>query len=216
VRKVSTAPAAPDLERANLSPPVGVRAPGLLHDSGLPWHTIRQYPKISAYATLLGEPARTGADPGKDTGRRRVRRDRSPAGRGAGHGRGAFDAMPVSVISDSTVAALCALARVPASALRFRPNIVVTPESGTPFQEDDWAGSAVRIGAAVVRIDRRDSRCTIVNVDPATGRPDSRLLKAIGTARGTRAGVYATTVQPGLIRVGDPVIAERGAATDSA
>jgi len=130
-------------------------------------------------------------------------------------GRGAFDAMPVSVISDSTVAALCALARVPASALRFRPNIVVTPESGTPFQEDDWAGSAVRIGAAVVRIDRRDSRCTIVNVDPATGRPDSRLLKAIGTARGTRAGVYATTVQPGLIRVGDPVIAERGAATDS-
>jgi hypothetical protein len=124
-------------------------------------------------------------------------------------GRGAFDAMPVSVISDSTASALCALARVPGTAVRFRPNIVVTLDSGAPFEEDDWVGSAVRIGAAVVRIDRRDSRCVIVNVNPATGLPDSRLLKVIGSARGACAGVYGTTVLPGLIRVGDPVIAER-------
>ena len=123
--------------------------------------------------------------------------------------RGAFDAMPVSVISRSTVSALCTLARVPSNELRFRPNVVVTLDSGAPFEEDDWVGSAVRIGSAAVRMDRRDSRCIIVNVDPATGQPGSRLLKVIGATRRARAGVYGTTVVPGLIRVGDPVVVER-------
>ena len=122
--------------------------------------------------------------------------------------RGAFDAMPVSVISDSTVSALCTLARVPGNELRFRPNVVVTLDSGAAFEEDEWVGSAVRIGAAVVRMDRRDSRCIVVNVDLARGLPDSHLLKVVGTTRGACAGVYATTVRPGLIRVGDPVVVE--------
>lgn len=78
--------------------------------------------------------------------------------------RGAFDAMPVPVISDSAVSALCALARVPGNELRFRPSVVVTLDSRTPFETDDLAGSDARIGAAVVRMDRRDSRCIIVNV----------------------------------------------------
>jgi hypothetical protein len=122
--------------------------------------------------------------------------------------RGAFDAMPVSLISDSTVSALCALAEVPRNELRFRPNIVVTLDSGAPFEEDEWVGAVVRIGTAVVRIDRRDTRCVIVNVDPASGAPGARLLRVIGTTRRARAGVYGTTVQPGVIRAGDPVVVE--------
>ena len=100
------------------------------------------------------------------------------------------------------------LAHVPGNELRFRPNVVVTLDSGAPFEEDEWVGSAVRIGAAVVRMDRRDSRCIIVNVDPASGLPDSHLLKVIDTTRQARAGVYGTTVRPGLIRVGDPVLVD--------
>jgi hypothetical protein len=57
-------------------------------------------------------------------------------------------------------------------------------------------------------MDRRDSRCIIVNVDPASGLPGSHLLKVIGTTRRACAGVYGTTVLPGLIRVGDPVVVE--------
>ncbi len=124
--------------------------------SGFPWHTIREFPEMSKYVALLGEPARP---------------DRS---------------------------------RV----LVRTPDVVVTLDSGAPFEEDEWVGSAVRIGAAVVRMDRRDSRCIIVNVDPASGLPDSHLLKVIGTTRGACAGVYGTTVLPGLIRVGDPVVVE--------
>jgi uncharacterized protein YcbX len=185
--------------------------------SGFPWHTIREFPQMSNYVALLGEPARPDRSRvlvrTPDGSRFDVTDPRLAAELGTGLrvmrlDRGAFDAMPVSVISDATVSALCTLARVPGNELRFRPNVVVTPDSGAPFGEDEWVGSAVRIGAAVVRIDRRDSRCTVVNVDPASGQPGPRLLKVIGTTRGACAGVYGTTVLPGPIRVGDPVVVE--------
>jgi uncharacterized protein len=187
-------------------------------DSGFPWHTIREFPQMSGYVALLREPGRPDNSRvlvrPPDGRRYDVTDPRLAAELGPGVtvmrlNRGAFDAMPVSVISDSTVAALCTLARLPGNELRFRPNVVVTLDSGAAFEEDQWVGSAVRIGTAVVRIDRRDSRCTVVNVDPARGRPDSRLLKVIGATRGACAGVYGTTVRPGLIRVGDPVIVEK-------
>jgi uncharacterized protein YcbX len=186
--------------------------------SGLPWHTIREFPQMSAYVALLDEPGRPDRSRvlvrTPDGDRYYVTDPRLAAELGTGLrvmrlDRGAFDAMPVSVISDSTVSTLCTLAHVPGNERRFRPNVVVTLDSGVPFEEDDWVGSAVRIGAAVVRIDRRDSRCIVVNVNPASGLPDSHLLKVIGTTRGARAGVYGTTVLPGLIRVGDPVVVER-------
>jgi uncharacterized protein YcbX len=186
-------------------------------DRGFPWHTMRESPEMSNYVALLGEPARPDKSrafvraPGG--GRYDVTDPRLAAELGTGLRvmrlyRGAFDAMPVSVISESTVSALCTLAHVPSDELRFRPNIIVTLDSGAPFEEDNWVGSTVRIGAAVVRMDRRDSRCIIVNVDPASGQPDSHLLKVIGTTRGAYAGVYGTTVLPGLIRVGDPVVVD--------
>ncbi len=187
------------------------------HDRGFPWHTIREFSPMSTYVARLAEPARPDRSGvlvrTPDSGRYDVTDPRLAAELGTGLrvmrlDRGAFDDMPVSVISHSTVSALCSLADVPGNELRFRPNIVVTLDSGAPFEEDAWVGSAVRIGAAVVRMDRRDSRCIIVNVDPVGGLPDARLLKVIGTARGACAGVYGTTVRPGLIRVGDPVIVE--------
>ena len=183
--------------------------------SGFPWHTIREFPQMSNYVALLSEPARadrsrvlvrTPAGDLYDVTDPRLAAELGPGVRVMRLDRGAFDAMPVSLISDSTVSALCELADVPRNELRFRPNIVVTLGSGTPFEEDEWVGAVVRIGTAAVRIDRRDSRCVIVNVDPASGRPGARLLRVIGTARRARAGVYGTTVQPGVIRVGDPVV----------
>jgi uncharacterized protein len=183
--------------------------------SGFPWHTIREFAGMAAHVAMLAEPARPDRSRvlvrTPDGGRYDVTDPRLAAELGTGLkamrlDRGAFDAMPVSVISDSTVSALCALAHVPGNELRFRPNVVVTLESGAPFEEDGWVESAIRIGSAVVRIDRRDSRCVVVNVDPVSGLADSHLLKVIGTTRQACAGVYGTTVLPGLIRVGDPVV----------
>jgi uncharacterized protein YcbX len=126
--------------------------------------------------------------------------------------RGLFDAMPVSVITSATVDALCGLAEVPNNERRFRPNIVVDPIVDQPYVEDQWVGTVVHIGEAAIRIDRRDSRCVILNVDPDSGRPDAALLTRIPPSRRACAGVYGTTVRPGPIRVGDPVMVAGSAA----
>jgi uncharacterized protein len=183
--------------------------------NGFPWHTIRENPAMSMYVPQLldaGRPDKSAVavrSPGGSVydltdpelaaelgdGLRLMRLD-----------RGAFDAMPVSVIAATTVSALCALAGVPASELRFRPNLVIAPASGAPYAEDEWVGCTVRIGEAAIRVDRRDARCIVVNVDPRSGQPDAAMLKTIGRHRNARAGVYGTTVMPGLIRLGDSVI----------
>ena len=133
--------------------------------SGFPWHTIREFPEMSHFVALLGEPARP------DRSRVLVRTPDGglydvtdpQAGRGAGHRAQGHAARPRRVRCDAGLghqrldgASPGTLAHVPSNELRFRPNVVVTLDSGAPFEEDEWVGSAVRIGAAVVRMDRRD------------------------------------------------------------
>jgi uncharacterized protein len=182
--------------------------------SGFPWHTIRENPAMSDYVPRLLDPERP------DRSKIRVR---TPGRRiydltdpcladelGARLrvmrlDRGLFDELPVSVITTATVSALCELAGLPGRELRFRPNFVISPVSGAPFAEDEWVGCALHIGDAIVRIDQRDSRCMIVNVDPDTGQPDSPMLKIIGRHNHACAGVYGTVARPGLVKVGDLV-----------
>jgi uncharacterized protein len=190
------------------------------HANGFPWQTIRENPAMSTYVPTLLDAER----PDKS-----AVRVRAPSGQaydltdpgladelGAGLrlmrlDRGTFDALPVSLITTVTVSALCALAEIPADELRFRPNIVITPSSAAPYPEDEWVGRSLRIGDASVRVDGRDARCVVVNVDPRRGQPDAPLLKVIGRHRRACAGVYGTTVRPGLIQVGDPVTLASGA-----
>ena len=182
--------------------------------SGFPWHTIRENPAMSTYVPRLLEPGRpdkSAVEVAAPGGATYDITDPCLAGElGAGVRvmrleRGTFDAMPVSLITTSTVSALCALAGVPGSELRFRPNLVITPASGAPYAEDAWVGCSLRIGSAVIRVDRRDTRCVIINVNPGTGQPDAPVLKAAGRHRHACAGVYGSTIRPGLVRVGDPV-----------
>ena len=186
--------------------------------NGFPWHTIREHPAMSTYVPTLLNPERPDnsavqvrapggrayrlADPG-------LADELGPELRVMRLDRGTFDAMPVSLITTATISALCDAAGVPGNELRFRPNIVITGTSGRPYAEEEWVGCSLHMGAAIVRIDRRDSRCIIVNVDPATGQPDAPVLKIIGQRRGAKAGVYASTAQPGLVRLGDPVTISR-------
>jgi uncharacterized protein YcbX len=59
-----------------------------------------------------------------------------------------------------------------------------------------------------MRVDRRDERCVIVNVDPATAERDPAVLKAVAREREACHGVYGTPVEPGRVFVGDPVLLE--------
>ncbi len=182
--------------------------------NGFPWQTIREAPVMCRYVPRLDDAARPDKSPITVVTPDGLSYDVADPtlAEEIGHGvrvmrldRGAFDAMPVSLISSSSVSALCELAQVAPNALRFRPNFVIRPQREEPFAEDDWVGRVLQIGDASVRIDRRDSRCVIVNVDPRRGQPDAPLLKLLGQHRDAFAGVYGTTVRPGVVRVGDPV-----------
>jgi MOSC domain-containing protein len=183
--------------------------------NGMPWHTIRDNPAMWLYRPRLLDAERPDkslvevqapdgsvydlTDPvladrlGENL--RLMRLD-----------RGTFDALPVSLITTTTVAELCVRAGAPVTELRFRPNVVITPASGLPYAEDDWVGRQLSIGQAIVRVDRRDNRCVVMNVDPQSGQPDAPLLQTAGRHHHAQAGVYGSTVSPGLIRLGDPVL----------
>jgi uncharacterized protein len=119
--------------------------------------------------------------------------------------RGVFDAMPLSLITTAAVADLSALVGYELDTQRFRPNLLI--ESST--REDAWLGSVLRIGGFSMRIDQRDSRCVIVNVDPTTRERDPGVLRTLARERSACIGVYGSCVQPGAVAVGDPVVLEQ-------
>jgi uncharacterized protein len=182
--------------------------------NGFPWYTIRDNPAMATYLPRLLDPQRpdkSAVQVRAPSGRTYDLTDPDLAGElGAGLrvmrlDRGVFDALPVSLITTATVSALCALAGVPVEERRFRPNLVIAPAPGTPYAEDQWVGCSLHVGDASVRVDRQITRCVTVNVDPGRGQSDAPLLKIIGRHRRARAGVYASTVRPGLVQLGDPV-----------
>ena len=181
--------------------------------SGFPWHTIRENPAMSAYVPRLLEPGRpdkSAVDVRAPGGKTYRITDPGLADElGAGVRvmrleRGLFDAMPVSLITTS-----------PCPPSAPWPGFRETNSGSGPTSSSPPPPGALHRGRmgrmlALHRrrghpVDRRDSRCVIVDVNPGTGQPDAPVLKAAGRQRNACAGVYGSTIRPGLVRVGDPV-----------
>ena len=185
--------------------------------SGFPWLTIRERPDLCRYCPSFVQPdlpdkSRTVVvtPTGSELD---VVAPALAAELGDGVGvirsdRGVFDTLPLSVLTSQTLAALSTLVGATLDARRFRPNLLIDSSSAEPFREDAWVGRVLRIGALRVRVDKRDQRCMTVNVDPVTGRRSPAILRAIARERETCLGVYGSTVQPGRVAVGDPVVLE--------
>ena len=122
-----------------------------------------------------------------------------------------FDRHPVSIVSSASVDELGRHLdpAQPVDARRFR--MLLELAGARPHQEDEWMKRDVRIGEVVVRVNAFDPRCVITTQDPETGLRDIPTLHTIKAYRGLRDGkhidfgVYADVVEPGTIRVGDPV-----------
>jgi hypothetical protein len=126
-------------------------------------------------------------------------------------GRGTFDSAALSLISTMTLHALGSVAQRDLDPRRFRPNILV--ELFDPaHNEDDWIGGTVRFGdrndSARMRVDRKDQRCMMLNLDPETARQTPEALRAVVATRAGCAGVYGTPERTGTICVGDYVYLE--------
>ncbi len=191
--------------------------PGLPRN-GLPWLTLRQRNDLNAYHPCWTEPARPDAS---------AVIVRTPAGaqldvtspvlaaeigegvRAMKLDRGTFDSMPLSLITTRTLDSIGALLGTAVNVLRFRPNLVVEAFGGAAFPEEMWVGQALRVGTTWMRIDGRDKRCVVVNVDPLTGRRDPTVLRAIAGHREMCLGVYGSTIRPGRVAVGDSVVLQQ-------
>ena len=90
---------------------------------------------------------------------------------------------------------------------RFRPNIVVEPDSGAKgFVENDWIGRTLALGDEVrLSITGPCPRCVMTTLPQGDLPRDSGILRTAAQHNQVNVGVYANVVRGGTIRRGDPV-----------
>jgi MOSC domain-containing protein len=98
-------------------------------------------------------------------------------------------------------------------ARRFR--MLVEIDGVRAHEEDSWVGRVVRIGDAAVRFNGHVGRCLVTSRDPESGELDLPTLDLLRSYRGELArtellpfGVYGEVLEPGMVRVGDPVLVD--------
>ena len=118
----------------------------------------------------------------------------------------------VSLVGTASLGALADAAGVECvDGRRFR--MLFGVDGIPPYTEDDWLGRRIRIGEAVVRPLGNVGRCAVTTQDPDTGVPDLDTLHVLGEYRGDVEtteplpfGVWGEVVEPGRVRLGDPVV----------
>jgi uncharacterized protein len=108
-----------------------------------------------------------------------------------------FDVLPLLVATDGAVAALGYDRR------RFRPNLLVGGVAG--LAERDWEGHHLHVGEAVIRIVSLRQRCIMTTFDPDTAEQDKEVLLRIHRELDGQLALDCEVLQPGTVKVGDPV-----------
>ncbi len=116
------------------------------------------------------------------------------------------DARPISLFSRQTAEQLGSELHAKVDKLRFRANIYADFPGRPGFFEDRLVGREVRIGETVILgIVERDPRCKMITLDPASAESMPELIRHVAAAHGRCAGVYATVLAAGEVRVGDAI-----------
>jgi uncharacterized protein len=195
----------------------------LSNDTGLPWASAREYPKLVTYRAMLEGAAGAGGAPiiviTPDGHRLPLNSPELLGDLEAISGerlrlthlrRGTYDAMNVSLITEQSIGAISRPVGSPLEAERFRPNILIRAHTEEPYAEDKWIGMLVAFGdgsdSARLRINREDVRCRVPGLDPHTGEENKAVLASIVSARRSLLGVYASVERPGMVSVDDPVL----------
>jgi uncharacterized protein YcbX len=116
------------------------------------------------------------------------------AGRVTLHGRSSLQALAVALGTE-------------VSELRFRSNIAV--DGLEAWQEQDWVGREVRIGAVRFDVVKPKTRCLATHANPKTGQRDLPILTTLTQKIGQENPTFAVAISPngtgGQIHIGDPV-----------
>jgi uncharacterized protein YcbX len=113
------------------------------------------------------------------------------------------DMGPVSIIGTATLDWCAATWGGDSDSRRLRVNIVV--ETARPFIEEDWQGTDLHIGSAVLRVVERAPRCRMIDIAQDGVSPQARWLKRVSNDRGMSLAVYADVRKPGGFAVGEHV-----------
>ena len=115
----------------------------------------------------------------------------------------------MSLISRQTVARIAEETGSKENAWRFRPNLLVDLTDGGAFDELRLVGKTLRLGdKARIAVTEVDERCVMITLDPATGESTPSILKCVVQQHNKCAGVYATVLTSGEVRVGDAITLE--------
>jgi uncharacterized protein YcbX len=90
---------------------------------------------------------------------------------------------------------------------RFRSNIAI--EGVAPWEEQNWIGRRLRIGAIEFEVSKAKTRCLATHANPHTGERDLRVMETLVRAFGQREPTFAVALMTsgpgGEIHVGDDV-----------
>ena len=121
--------------------------------------------------------------------------------------RALTDCRPFSLFSVQTARQLSEELGVDLGTQRFRANAYVDLTSGGGFDENEWVGRRLRIGAkAEITVTDRDPRCKMITLDPDTGLANPEVMRRVAKDHGGTAGVYGAVVVEGVIRTGDEIM----------
>jgi uncharacterized protein YcbX len=189
--------------------------------SSFPWLTARELPELLCYHTTVEEVSPQEVEVTVNTPGGEKFSIKSPELRQALEARsarelfllhdyrGSYDVAPISLISLQTITRIAEESETKEDPLRFRPNLLVDLEGGEAFDELNWVGHILRVGGvARIAITEVDQRCMMITLDPATAQPSPAVLRSVVQQHKQCAGVYATVLTPGEVRVGDTVSLE--------
>ena len=110
----------------------------------------------------------------------------------------------ISIGGSASLAAFAAATHTESDVRRFRLNIIVATTAA--FTENQWCGSKLKMGGAVVEIIDNVERCSAINVDPASAVRQPEHLATMRQAFGHSClGVFGRVITPGAVQCGDTV-----------
>jgi hypothetical protein len=131
-----------------------------------------------------------------------------PARKGVDRG----DRGTVSLVSRGSLDRLAAVAGNGGEIDPRRFRMLVEVDGVDAHGEDTWIGHRVRIGDALVGFNGHVGRCLVTSRDPDSGKIDLPTLDLLREYRADAPsteplpfGIYGEVIEPGTIRLGDPV-----------
>ncbi len=117
-----------------------------------------------------------------------------------------FDAFPLLIMSSNALAFLEKQAGDSRfDVRRFRPNILVDSTAAASLPERDWIGKRLRLGNAVIDVKMACPRCIMTTHPFADLKKDPKIMRALVKYADGNLGVYASVVEPGVVRTGDRI-----------